>query len=355
MLSRLRTFPATIPALLVAAGAGVAQAEHDPWSFFASIIRLDKNDQENLRRAEVVARIVRTDGQEVAVFTAGTLDITADAYIDLVPNIETLWRGQYVPQLGRFSDPPRLEDLAGLTLGDSDLDDLRRCRVGDCGIKLSADEIRRVRAVIDRRGQDWRQAVEREFRAILLDRVRAYRARGLAGLPTYDGSAGPVRPDQVFLQMLDRSTMLREHAPELAAYVRDYPRVSRQQAPALSFLYWAKQEFGYKPVIAAFHVSMLRRQGTDGPEVITVSKQLFATHYIDGALAISALDPGGSLQEAAHLGYFHRSAIDLPMMWLLRGLVEGRIEDKAEEIFALQLERLTRAAARPALSRRVGS
>jgi hypothetical protein len=152
---------------------------------------------------------------------------------------------------------------------------------------------------------------------------------------------------EVLLGLLERAGPLREHAPELASYLGEYPRTAGPVEA--SFIYWARQEFGYKPVVTAFHVVVLRRPETPGrPTVITVSTQLFATHYIDGGFGISAFEPGAAAGQPAHLGYFNRSTIDLPMMWLLRGLVEDRIEDKAREIFALQLDRLSRAAASPA-------
>jgi len=48
--------------------------------------------------------------------------------------------GEEILQIGRFSDPPALEDLATLTVGPDDFD-VRSCRVGDCGIRLPAAAI----------------------------------------------------------------------------------------------------------------------------------------------------------------------------------------------------------------------
>jgi len=42
-----------------------------------------------------------------------------------------------VVQIGRFSRPPTLDDLAALTVEAADFDS-RACRVGNCGVRLPA-------------------------------------------------------------------------------------------------------------------------------------------------------------------------------------------------------------------------
>jgi hypothetical protein len=40
-----------------------------------------------------------------------------------------------IVELGVFSNPPRLEDLAGLTIDAADLDALEDCKPGNCAVK----------------------------------------------------------------------------------------------------------------------------------------------------------------------------------------------------------------------------
>src|SRR5881394_3457913 len=51
-----------------------------------------------------------------------------------------LERGPEVLQIGRFSSPPVMGDLDGLTIDQEDLD-LRACRIRDCDIRLPGEAI----------------------------------------------------------------------------------------------------------------------------------------------------------------------------------------------------------------------
>ena len=53
--------------------------------------------------------------------------------------------GAAVLQIGVFSNPARVEDVAGLSLDERDLENLRRCRPGDCKLQLSAEALERFR------------------------------------------------------------------------------------------------------------------------------------------------------------------------------------------------------------------
>ena len=59
-----------------------------------------------------------------------------------------------VLQIGTFSTPPQLRDVASLIIDEADLKRLRECRVEDCDVRLSADGIERVRRDIDWRAAD---------------------------------------------------------------------------------------------------------------------------------------------------------------------------------------------------------
>ena len=72
-------------------------------------------------------------------------NIFLERFVDIV----SFKQSPIVRQIGKFSDPPRREDLAALAFEHGDLDELRRCRFGDYRIQLSADQIRRIQAPID--------------------------------------------------------------------------------------------------------------------------------------------------------------------------------------------------------------
>src|SRR5262245_47722288 len=57
-------------------------------------------------------------------------------------------------EMGRFSRPPRVEDLAGLTLDEDSLTAVRECTPGDCSIKLPRSAMERLQREVDWRAKD---------------------------------------------------------------------------------------------------------------------------------------------------------------------------------------------------------
>ena len=97
--------------------------------------------------------------------------------------------------------------------------------------------------------------------------------------------------------------------PQFAAYLEGYPRI-RAPAPE-SVFYWSKENIGRKPVISVTHVSIIRGENrADLPEVLVAGKQVFATHYMNGALALTAV-VGGRDGAPRYLVYLNRSRVDM--------------------------------------------
>jgi hypothetical protein len=230
-----------------------------------------------------------------------------------------------VKQIARFSDPPVLEDLQALTLDDDDVNDIRHCRPGDCGLKLSADEITRLHAVASSSGA--RAALDQEFRRVVLARTQAYLARGLAGLPADASGDDADRPEVIFARLVAHAPFLGAHAPALTAYVSQYPQPAPPRVEG--FLYWSKEELGGRPMISVTHDAILQPQSPDRPEAVVFSKQVFATHYTNGSLSVTAIVPAGA-PGTHYLLYFNRSQVDVLSRWfggLARMLINHRIRD----------------------------
>ena len=81
-------------------------------------------------------------------------------------------------QVGTFSTPARLEDVASLIIDEADLKRLSECRVEDCDVRLSADGIERVRRGIDWRAADASRNASLLVRRLLVDYVTRYRQSG---------------------------------------------------------------------------------------------------------------------------------------------------------------------------------
>ena len=66
-------------------------------------------------------------------------------------------------------------------LEEGDIDSVRDCRQGSCGLKMAAGEIESLRRAADARGLRWKDAVRQQFRQVVVDRVNAYRSTDPGG------------------------------------------------------------------------------------------------------------------------------------------------------------------------------
>jgi hypothetical protein len=62
-------------------------------------------------------------------------------------DIESFKRSPELVEKGRFASSLRLEYLGRLTINPADLAALKRCRVGDCDVKLTSEMIENIRRV----------------------------------------------------------------------------------------------------------------------------------------------------------------------------------------------------------------
>ncbi len=89
------------------------------------------------------------EGKEVGVVGAVWIDAPVRRYVDAVCDIERFERGGGFKVTRRISTPPVLEDFADVRLSEEDLKDLRKCRLGDCVVKLDEQAIQAMREKVD--------------------------------------------------------------------------------------------------------------------------------------------------------------------------------------------------------------
>lgn len=275
------------------AAARVAASPRDPFDFFRPLIGLTAAERAKLETREVVARVLPARDHELSVFAATRINAGPAALIAWTQAIETLKAGRYVPAIRRFSNPPAIQDLDALTLDNADLESLRRCRPGDCAVKLTDAEIEAVRVAIAKAGNDWRMAAQQTFKRIVLERV-----------------------------LDDQPVPLAELLPGL-------PPVSGDIVDA--FYYWSKEQYGAgKPVIAVTAVQIVRPHSPQAPALMVVNRQVYASHYRNASVGMSALlaAPDGG----HYLVYLNSSQLDLFGGFfggLRRKLIEGRFRSEA--------------------------
>jgi hypothetical protein len=242
----------------------------DPFAFFQPSVALRDQDRRSLEQGTPFASVLEGKGDQLAVFSVIPVDrsVDADRLIAWVRNIRALKQSRYVPVLKRFSAPPRLEDLAALSLDEGDLNEVKRCRPGTCGLKLSAAEIDELQRAIRNSGGDWKPAVQTTFRQVVLQRVQTYSQKGHAGLANYSDRKDAPSLESSFRALIQRSPFLTAHVSWFAEYLRQYPSAPPHDIE--SFLYWSKEKLGSKAVISATHVVILRANA-GGPDVVVAT------------------------------------------------------------------------------------
>jgi hypothetical protein len=322
---------AVVIAAALSAGGTSGDVSSSPFAFFEPAIPISVAERAKLDDGEPVVKMLPARGRELALFAAVRVDASPERLIEWGRRVESTRNARYLPAVARFSNPPQLEDVQTLSLTDDDLEDLRRCRPGDCAVKLSAHEMARLQTVLDG-SLDWKADAQRGFREAVVDRAFAYQARGDPGALPYADDMVVVAPNAEFALIVERLGFLQPQLPRLAEYLKFYPRVDCADVVE-SFLYWSTETLGIKPITNITHVTVVRGADPWAPEALVASKQVFASHYKNAALAVTAMV--GSAQSGRYLVYIHRSHVDMldgTLGGVVRLMIERRVRAEAPDV-----------------------
>jgi hypothetical protein len=204
-----------------------------------------------------------------------------------------------------------------------------------------------LQGAIARASGAWAAAAQEEFRRIVVDRVRAYQREGLRGLGRFHDKPDAVDPHAAFTPLIDAAPALKDGLPALAAFIKDAPVAASPQGSS-EHVFWMVANQTPKPMLQVLHVTVFRSgQSADSPEVLVVSKQVFATHYLNASVHYAALVRDPEDASVRYLVYVHRSTSD-GMGGFLAGLkrffVERRIRGAARTAFEMLKGRLEQPA-----------
>ena len=175
-----------------------------------------------------------------------------------------------------------------MTLPAKDVTALATCRPGDCDVKLSAAAMTRFRDQVKWSSPSATLQANEVFRAMILELVRAYQAKGNAALGTYNDGREPLLVAEQVHALLTSGNRLPLPVPELMAYLEEYPR--NRPAGAEDFFYWSVVNFGLQPTVRVNHVIIypLAARPSGVSHVIAI-KQLYASHYFHSTLELRIL------------------------------------------------------------------
>jgi hypothetical protein len=316
-------FWALLSLLFVCSQLNAQTADADLRKVLAQRAAFGADEIAAVERGEPVAKLLpANDPREVAV--VGVIELPSDAESALKAfQLSMRLKGKSNQESGKFSNVPRVDDLGSLTLSDGDIADLKRCTVGDCKLKLSAAMIQRFQNTIDWNASDYKQQANQLFRLMIVEYVTAYLQKGDAALIEYaDQRVGsPLAREQNSL--LANLLYLNDAAPELVRHLKALPQSS---VPVERSLSWAKVEFGLKPVVVITDTSTYRSEVGGARRVLVLSKQIYANHYFDASLSLTAAigNQTGTKSDLLYVNHSRASALASTFSKFKHKIVEGR-------------------------------
>ena len=329
---------------LFAASAAPAPGQGVPpplVQFLQQTIGLKQDDITAVAGGKPVVHVLSSsDSREIAVFGIVSVAVPRAFYVQRATDFPTSLRTPTRLRFGIFSDPAAPADVAALSVPHDDVQDLAHCRAGGCKLKFSVETIARVRALIDSAPAAADSDASHYLRTRMLDYVTGYRARGNKALVVYADEDSLTPAAGVFDSMVARSPYMYRYAPSLERYLMDYP--ADRPAEIAEVLFWSEDDLpGLKPTVTITHEVVYAPPELPGCTLIA-AKQLYADHYLDGAIGLTAIIDRPTGQSGVYLVFLRRLHFDeLPSGGLLdiRGKVIGKLRDQTSS--ALQEAKTT--------------
>ena len=158
--------------------------------YMTDTVKLTAVERQRLMRGEAITRLLDADeNKEVAILGAVWINAPMHRYIQAVSDIESFERGGGFKMTKRISAPPQLDDFRALRVPDEDLQDLRRCRVGDCEVKVAASALNRFHSEINWSAPNAPAAAQAWVQRLAYEYTTSYLKGGDVELAVYrDGS-----------------------------------------------------------------------------------------------------------------------------------------------------------------------
>jgi hypothetical protein len=287
-------------------------------------LKLKSDSLRALIEKQVIVKGLSTkNSREMAGLGVVIADASPAAFIESYRSLATFQQNPCIIASGRLGTTPSLADLDGLTIDDKDLYSLGKASVGNSDVKLSEQEIARLREIIGsstRLTTPIKAKLSTEYKKLLVSRARAYLSNGASSLGTYADREEPVVAHDAFVSLSREQTESAGHCGHLYAYLENYPQ--GDSSGSESFVYWAKQKFGeLKPVINMVHVLIHR----DGNRVFIASKQIYSSHYTEAGLSVAELIPFTDSQGLARTIVIYTIRLQVDMLGGSMGFMKKRM------------------------------
>jgi len=286
-----------------------------------------------VERGGVVSRIVpRKEDNDVFIVGVVRIAAPAEALVAAIQRIETLRNRLPIVQIGRFSTPPRVEDLDGLTFETKDLEALRTCRVGDCDLKVGSRAMEAARRV-DWKASDAYAQASRVLKDLIVAQVTSYVRDGSSAMAVYNDNANPESTANEVAKIVESEPTPLGFGPDLLRQVLDFPKTALPNVE--SFVYWSKEKTR-KTVVSVAHVSIETVPRETGAVCVVAMKHLYDSHYFLANMEFLTLLPDGADKPGFTLVHVLRARVDPPRSF--RGMLLGKMREGMREAIATDLQ-----------------
>jgi hypothetical protein len=324
-----------VTALIAVSGAlsaerpRVAQtATGEPHTFLRTVAGFSPSDLAQLDRGEPIARVLETDRREVAVVGAVRVKAAQARLFDRYRDISNLQSSDVVLQIGRFGTRPSADDLRALQFEDYDLQTIRKCRPGDCGVRLSGANMDRFARDVNWNAPGWREQATDLWRQLLAADSAAYMANGTLG--EYRNKGEPLDVADEFRLVFESSKYFETVAPDFFSYLKRFPSVRLDGTE--NILYWSKDDIN-RPVTRVTHLVLYPAPAGSRRPGLIATKQIYSAHYFDAGLGLTcAFDDGASGFYMLSVNRVRTRSLTSLMRGVVRTIVQRRSRDAMEGI-----------------------
>jgi hypothetical protein len=280
-----RTVTAAFTIAVAMAGGTLGQnssAVGEPHKYLRMVAQFSESELASLDRGEPLAKVLDTDKREVAVVGAVHINGPRERLFERYRDVSSLKANHLVMEVGRFSTPPTPADLDPLNFENYDLETIRSCKPGDCGVRLSTENMDRFAREVNWRAPDWRQRAQGLWRQLLAKDAAAYLDSGKLG--DYRNKTEPLNVADEFAILFQESTYFEPISPQFFWYLKTFPQARLDGVE--NILYWSKDDI-YRPVTRMTHLVLYPPAPDAQRPGIVATKQFYATHYFDAGLGFT--------------------------------------------------------------------
>jgi hypothetical protein len=298
--------------------------------FLQQSIGFDAEQLGTVERGEAVVKVLDArDRRDVVVFGIITLPVSREQYVRALRDFSTSLHTPNRTQLGIFSNPATLADVAAVTINARDVAEMKKCKPGDCVVKLPATDMRRIHDETNWSAPDVQAQLSAYAQRRLVEYVTDYRRRGDSAMAIYDDRGNlNVRSSEAFGAQLAESPYVYQTVPSLQRYFAEYPR-GALPAGAAEIVFWSEDVMPrLRPILSVTHLVVYTPPELPGM-TLAAAKQIYANHYFEAAVDLTAVVDRSS-PSGAYLVVLRRYRFDnLPGGILnIRGRAIGALRDQ---------------------------